>query len=710
MAMLLLGCGLFSLTAEGKQRTRVNADAIALSWYGGKLSRAVGMNDNVGQLKLRLRSSQLSCLQPDVALDTLHEAFYVYAPRQDDSSGFVIVSGDDRMPDVLAYSDNGVFRAEDMSPATRYWLSCYVADYCALEKSDALPELLTDGRQTATDNGVEPLLGNLWWGQGDPYNRHCPILSGSRCLVGCVATAMSQVMSLHRWPACGEGSIDYTTFTHHIQVSYDFSKHPIAWDKLLSTYKRNFTNEESEAVAQLMAGCGAAVHMDYGTDASGAYQHDLLKAFVRHFGYDPDGAFLPRSMFNTADWHRLLQQELNEGRAVNYAGQSQSDGGHSFVIDGYQYSQSGTNYPYYHLNWGWNGSCDGYYQLSMLNPTTNGRATMKDGFNTDQQMLVGVKPDDHESHPGSMLWADGLKVMMARLKPGQTTILHIGELTNLSYRTYHEPLTVVLCDSMGNHFPVAIQTLHPLGYLDSEENLNVPLTMPDTIPSGRYNLLLGYRDLAGNLSKAYSKSQTSIMVTDADDNPLPSTETPVLCSSEMEAYNGSGGGTEFGLRIYEVYNYSDDPFEGYARMEVARTDGTTLFDMGSSGTVGWLDTQEVAQQPIQLSAVIPDTLQPGRYRIYVACYDADGQKQCRIMFYDRMQKGSTPVTLYLDMTVNDTEIMIGNIRMNRTKSHIAHAMSHAETDKVRCFSVNGIMGKSKGRGVYILNGRKGIGH
>ena len=77
-----------------------------------------------------------------------------------------------------------------------------------------------------------------------------------------------------------------------------------------------------------------------------------------------------RNYCSTEDWHNLLVNELNSGRPVNYGGASMRDGGHSFVIDGYRMGEN--QYPDYHVNWGWGGVCDGYYQIANLQPQEDG--------------------------------------------------------------------------------------------------------------------------------------------------------------------------------------------------------------------------------------------------------------------------------------------------------------------------------------------------
>ncbi|MGM9713192.1 MAG: C10 family peptidase, partial [Prevotella sp.] len=60
-----------------------------------------------------------------------------------------------------------------------------------------------------------------------------------------------------------------------------------------------------------------------------------------------------------------------------YFGQTATDGGHAFIVDGYAERK-------YHINWGWNGYCDGYFTLDKLNPN------MENGFNYGQEMVINA--------------------------------------------------------------------------------------------------------------------------------------------------------------------------------------------------------------------------------------------------------------------------------------------------------------------------------
>lgn len=138
--------------------------------------------------------------------------FYVFNRGE----GFVIVSADDRAPEILGYSDAGPFDIDSLPDNFRYLLNSYATELevlAAAPEAVALPAKKVERSTQATGKSVAPLLGSILWDQGDPYNLQCPVMSdGGRSVVGCVATAMAQIMGYHQWPEKGTGTIPgYTT-------------------------------------------------------------------------------------------------------------------------------------------------------------------------------------------------------------------------------------------------------------------------------------------------------------------------------------------------------------------------------------------------------------------------------------------------------------------------------------------------------------------
>lgn len=208
---------------------------------------------------------------------------------------------------------------------------------------------------------IAPLL-KTQWGQWNPYNLQCPVLSGRRCPTGCVATAMAQVMRRYEWPA-----------------------DRFAWSKMKDTYSANAssTSESSQAVAQLMAECGKAVNMVYGRESSAAWEGDAAVALHEQFGYAGSIHEVYRSMYGRTAWENIIYHELEKGRPVIYGGMPRGYA-HQFVCDGYDAKKGD-----FHFNMGWNFMPDGYYSVDEL-----------DVYNDGQTAIVGICPANQANDLG----------------------------------------------------------------------------------------------------------------------------------------------------------------------------------------------------------------------------------------------------------------------------------------------------------------------
>lgn len=303
--------------------------------------------------------------------------FYVF--NQKDGHAFVIVSADSRMRPVLGCCDNVAFSADSIPCGLSYLLSHYAEQYAFMEQ---LGDMMAadDGQDQDSYPDVEPLITSEW-GQDSPYNDDCP----SGCPSGCVATAMAQVMKYYGYPASGQGSFSYTSATRHYSESYDFGNATFDWDNMRDEYSAtsSFGSESSRAaVANLMKACGVSVGMDYAPGGSGAYDCDIAYALINFFAYNKNTVLYERTYFKSAEWYEKMHEELSASRPVLYCGQDRyNNGGHAFVIDGYRQSDGK-----FHVNWGWDGYYNGYYELDALDPQGY-------SFSTSQSMIARFCPE-----------------------------------------------------------------------------------------------------------------------------------------------------------------------------------------------------------------------------------------------------------------------------------------------------------------------------
>lgn len=319
--------------------------------------------------------------------------YYVFANGED--KGFTIVSGDDRMPEVVGYSAQGTYDPDQLPANYVGFMKAYQETVEALLKGDAqVSGGLAEARQWRAERAgtaaVAPLLGGIKWSQGAPYNNMCPLYDGTnRSVTGCVATAMAQVMMYYQYPKELKATIKaYTAKSYGIQIPEISSGATYDWDNMLPDYsKSDYNSAQADAVAKLMYHCGAAVKMNYGPSSGANVTPAILATY---FGYDADlMQDLTRTVFTLQQWMMLIDNELKAKRPILYSGQS-SDGGHEFVCDG------SDGKGLYHINWGWGGYQDGYFDLTILQPQKGGAGSGSavDGYNRDCSMIIGIAPDN----------------------------------------------------------------------------------------------------------------------------------------------------------------------------------------------------------------------------------------------------------------------------------------------------------------------------
>lgn len=380
------------------------------SMQAGQVSEADARqvaNRFFAQKSARFKALPVS-ITPRLAYTAERGRFYVY--DRGEGNGFVVVAGDDRLPQVLGYGDAGDFSASTLPPAVQYWMDEMSRQIDYLQAHDEVAAHHPARRAEA----VSPLL-TTQWNQEAPYNNYCPTYGqGARALTGCVATATAQVMNYYQWPPVGHGSNSYTcnvNGTTPTVLSADFSQSVYRWDLMLDAYDENSSPESCDAVAKLMSDVGIAMNMKYGSSSS-AQMQDALSALQHYFGYSDKCYSLKRNLFSATQWDQFLVDEIDKKRPILYSGDGYS-AGHAFVLDGYD------NEGYFHVNWGWGGHYDGYFLVSLLNPATY-------NFEYNQSGFFGLVPETQTDAVDDVLYMFGMLVPIFSSAPlGTQTTLEI---------------------------------------------------------------------------------------------------------------------------------------------------------------------------------------------------------------------------------------------------------------------------------------------
>ena len=312
-----------------------------------------------------------------------NDVYYVF---NFSNNGYVIVSADDAVPPVLAYSIDGSFSRENQPPQFINWMEGYAKqiDQSIQHPGDPTYDFHSTWQRLSTNDPAKldysPLtdvapLEISTWDQGAYYNLLCPADPAGpngHVWAGCVATAMSQVMYYYRWPVTGNGSNCYYPSGYPEQCA-DFGNTTYKWDEMV-----NSCTFRDTALATLIWHAGVAVNMMYSPSGSGAYSEDALNAMINNFRYSPNAHLVARDYTPTDQYTAILRDNLDNKRVMYYDGYG--TGGHAFNVDGYQ----GTDY--FHFNWGWSGSYNGYFYLNNLNPGG-------DNFTNGQRAMVELYPD-----------------------------------------------------------------------------------------------------------------------------------------------------------------------------------------------------------------------------------------------------------------------------------------------------------------------------
>jgi parallel beta-helix repeat protein len=307
--------------------------------------------------------------------------------------GFAVISADDIVQPVLGYSFESYYDETNIAPPFEYYVlersakQIYEAKQSQMEASK---ETINEWNKYSADpsyfqaskgtKAFTPLLTTSWH-QRWPYNAHCPADTagpGDHVFVGCVATAMAQVLNYWHHPWHGTGMHSYLDDTYGTQVAnfgityYNFDNMP------------DIATEYHSDLAELCYHCGVSVDMDYGTSGSGASMSAVETALEDYFYFDDDAVLYNRTSFTHSVWVTKINDNLNANRPVIYAA-FDGDTGHTWVMD----ANDGSDF--FHCNWGWGGDYDGWYSIDNLNPGSI-------HFNDSENAVFNIHPKEGSLH------------------------------------------------------------------------------------------------------------------------------------------------------------------------------------------------------------------------------------------------------------------------------------------------------------------------
>ena len=249
-------------------------------------------------------------------------------------------------------------------------------------------------KATAAETGgnVVVLLETANWGQNHPFNNQCWTSYGgtTHAKTGCVATAYAIVMRYHKYPKEGTTKVLYNcqapTYVEITDRVYD-------WDNMPLVYDSNWTEEQIYEVSKIMMHLAHANFSTFGANGTTANEERETARLNRYFNYPKVAASYQRD-HTREQWEAMIRESLDNGCPVPYAANNSGTGDsrHMFVIDGY------TDNGYFHFNFGWNGSGNGWFKLDAIKPYQGDDYSWKQ--NSEHYANFNLKPDVPEEEEG----------------------------------------------------------------------------------------------------------------------------------------------------------------------------------------------------------------------------------------------------------------------------------------------------------------------
>ena len=390
---ILLVLAANGLIAANASNIDVNAARQAANNFVKSKMASKGMFNAPATADLKLAHAEASSVEGN--------AYYVFNIQ---GGGWVIIAGDDRAKQVLAYGDKGNIDMNNLPGNMKGYLNTYKEQ---IEEMQSYKGQVIAKKSIQRNTVVEPMLKSTW-GQDEPMDRMCPMVSGELAAVGCGPLAMAQIMYYWKYPTQNQGLDQYfiyglgtipalpaTTFDYNLMLDSYTIYNPTTGGVSLGTY----TDEQANEVAKLCRYCGQACEVRYNS-SSGSYTYDQRDAFkimgytntdVKLIGIDPSYYCDNNNKYSQDEWIDLIYAELEAGRPIPYHNVDFVDG-HAWVLDGVDADGK------FHMNWGWYERYNGWFEFGAFTVYPNGETWNFNG--SGNEMVVNVYPYDGYVIPG----------------------------------------------------------------------------------------------------------------------------------------------------------------------------------------------------------------------------------------------------------------------------------------------------------------------
>jgi len=364
--------------------------ALSTVVFAAPVGRQQAQQKAVAFLEKQNKSVQLSSSAPfrakSAALTVEQSPYYIF--NTEGNKGFIIVSGDDRTEEILGYSDAGSFDPENIPDGLQALLDAYEQEINELGDMEVFEDVAAKSRKAMARprQSVEP-FNKRTWSQGSPHNGQLPTLSGSHCSAGCVGVAMAEAIGCFSYPSSVKAIGSYTSASG-VKASA-LAAATINWKNICDNYiDVTTTSTQKSEVAKLFRYVTQSITTNYKSSSSTSNPSRIPAALKTYFNFESTAKQIFATDYSFEDLIDLLYNEVAEHRPVIISGLSlatsaNASAGHSYIMDGYDKDDL------FHFDWGWGGSCRGYYRLSALSPFQNvrNRAYMR-----SLSAVVGIQP------------------------------------------------------------------------------------------------------------------------------------------------------------------------------------------------------------------------------------------------------------------------------------------------------------------------------
>lgn len=414
---------------------------------------------------------------------------YYFIYNVGENQGFMIVSGDDRTTPVLGYSDDGKFDFANMPENIQEFMEHYKLQIKAITTQNNTLSLKSSMIVAPNDSAVAPLITTKW-GQLAPYNSKIPISAPT----GCLSTAMAQIMNYHKWPLHGTSSHSYTYNGNTFSVNFASTIYDWANMKNEYTAIEDIASASCKAVGTLMYNCGVSLDMQYNAKGSNAITSSVPTAFINYFGYDKNLQMIWSSDYTSIQWKYKVKSEINAKRPVMIFGTDGNSVGHEYIADGYD------RYNFIHINWGWDGNYNGYYETDPLDASI---------YYVPGSLMIGIQKPTLSTNPSLCYNGFGLANNSTKKRNTSTsTTINVFEENGKSFNGEiglaffkNEILYKIISTTLA-----AINTSTTLAK-------SFIISIPDTLSGGTYRLVPIFKT-ASDANWSEIKYKNTILTTD----------------------------------------------------------------------------------------------------------------------------------------------------------------------------------------------------